>query len=69
VRIKDGPECLRAVFTKAVEHEENKNSKNSEDNFAEEELGNYDDNRHSDHAKNQEEMLSKIKRYLTTKDL
>jgi len=68
VRIKDGPECLKAVFTKAVEHEENKNSKNSEDNFAEEELGNYD-NRHSDHAKNQEEMLSKIKRYLTTKDL
>jgi len=69
VRIKDGPECLRAVFTKAVEHEEDENSKNSEDNFAEEELGNYDDNGHSDHAKNQEEMLSKIKRYLTTKDL
>ena len=68
-RIKDGPECLRAVFTKAVEHKEDKNSKNSEDNFAEEELGNYDDNRYSDHVKNQEEMLSKIKRYLITKDL
>ena len=41
----------------------------SGDNPEEEELGNYDDNQHSDYTKHQEEMLSKIKRYLMTKDL
>jgi len=59
---------LTAVFTEVTEHKRSKNGKNSEDD-SEEELGNYDDNQHSDYAKNQEEMLSKIKRYLITKDL
>ena len=68
-RIKKGPECLRAVFTDVMKPEEDKNSKNSEEDSEKEELGNYDNNWCSNHAKNQEEMLSKITRYLTTKDL
>jgi len=47
----------------------NENSKNSKDDSEKKELENYDNNWHSDHTKDQEEMLSKIKRYLTTKDL
>jgi len=69
VRIKNGPECSRVVFTEVAEPKEDENGKNSKDNSEEEELGNYNENQHSNYAKNQEEILSKVKRYLMTKDL
>jgi len=68
-RSKNGPETLREVFAEVTEPKGNENDEDPGDNSEEEELGNYDNNRHSDHMKRQEEMLSKIKRYLTTKDL
>jgi len=69
VRIKNGLGSLRAVFAEVMRPKGDKNDENSGNDSEEEELGNYDDNWYSDHAKNQEEMLSKIKRYLTTKNL
>jgi len=69
VGVTKSPECSRAVFKEAVEPKGVKNNEDSEGNSEEEELGIYDNNRHSDHTKYQEEMLSKVKRYLTTRDL
>jgi len=69
VGVTKSPECSRAVFKEAVEPKGAKNDKDSEDNSEEEELGIYDNNWRSDHMKYQEEMLSKVKRYLTTRDL
>ena len=69
LRVTKRSECSRAAFTETMEPKEDENNEDSEDNSEEEELGNYDNNRHSDHVKHQKEMLSKIKRYLTTKDL
>jgi len=68
-RVKNGPENSREVFAEVAETKGDENRENSENGSEEEELGSYDDNWYSDHAKNQEEMLSKIKRYLMTKDL
>jgi len=68
-RVTKRSECWRAVFTETVEPKGDENDEDSEDNSEKEELGNYNNNWHSDYAKYQEEMLSKIKRYLTTKDL
>jgi len=52
-----------------MESKGDEHNKNAEDCSEEEELGDYDNNWHSDHAKHQEEMLSKVKRYLITRDL
>ena len=52
------------MVSKGDEYDEN-----AEDSSEEEELGDYNNNRRSDHAKHQEEMLSKVKRYLMTRDL
>jgi len=60
---------LREVFAEVMEPKGDENDEDSKDNSEEEELGNYNNNQCSDHAKYQEGMLSKIKRYLTTKDL
>jgi len=59
----------REVFAEVAEPKGDENDEDSENNSEEEEPGNYNNNWHSDHTKHQEEMLSKIKRYLTTKDL
>jgi len=68
-RVTKRSKCSRAVFTETVEPKGDENDEDSKDNSEEEELGIYDNNQHSDHAKHQEEMLSKVKRYLTTKNL
>jgi len=68
-RVKNRLETSREIFTEVTEPKEDKNDKDSRDNPEKEELGNYNNNWYSDHAKYQEEMLSKIKRYLTTKNL
>jgi len=69
VRVKNRPESSREIFAEVTEIEGDKSDESSGDNPEEEELGDYNNNQCSDHAKYQEEMLSKIKRYLTTKDL
>ena len=62
-------EHSRAAFIEAVKPRGDERNKDAEDSSEEEELGIYDNNRRSDHAKYQEEILSKVKRYLTTRDL
>jgi len=62
-------ECSRVVFAEAVEPKGDENDEDSEGSSEEEELGIYNNNQHSNHTKHQEEMLSKVKRYLTTRDL
>jgi len=68
-RVKNGPENSREIFAEVMKPVEDENNENSGDNSEEKKLGNYDNNWYSDHIKYQEEMLSKIKRYLITKDL
>jgi len=51
VRVKNGSETLREVFAKVAEPKGDENDKDSRDNSEKEELGNYNDNWHSDHMK------------------
>jgi len=62
-------EHSRAAFTEAVKPKGDEHDEGSENSSKEEKIGDYDNNRHSDHTKHQEEMLSKVKRYLMTRDL
>jgi len=57
-------ECLRAVFIETMDN----NDKEPEQDDDLEELGDYNDNRHSDHAKKQEELINNIREFLTTQD-
>jgi len=69
IKVIKQSEHSRAAFTQAMESKGDEHDENAEDSSEEEELGIYDNNQRSDHAKHQEEMLSKVKRYLTTRDL
>jgi len=69
IKVIKRSERLRAAFTEAVKPRGDEHNEDAEDSSEEEELGIYDNNRCSDHAKYQEEMLFKVKRYLMTRDL
>ena len=69
IKVIKQSERSRAAFTETMELKGDENDESAEDSSEEEEMGDYDNNQRSDHVKHQEEMLSKVKRYLTTRDL